>query len=98
MQCDSCLTEYFYIYVIFFSGKIVICPGFFSSAIIDCGEPEPLLNGGVTFLSGFQNRHRSVVQYHCNEPFYSLPGAKMVRYLYIIKKISLIRINIFDIT
>uniref|UniRef100_A0A8D3CYU3 Vitamin K-dependent protein C n=1 Tax=Scophthalmus maximus TaxID=52904 RepID=A0A8D3CYU3_SCOMX len=42
--------------------------------IIDCGEPAPLLNGGVTFLSGFQNQHRSVVQYHCNEPFYSLLG------------------------
>eukprot|EP00064_Thunnus_orientalis_P013210 superscaffoldBa00002117_g13247 len=42
--------------------------------IIDCGEPEPLLNGGVTFLSGFQNQYRSVVQYHCNEPFYSLLG------------------------
>ncbi|XP_037640636.1 complement C1r-A subcomponent-like isoform X2 [Sebastes umbrosus] len=42
--------------------------------IIDCGEPEPLLNGGVTFMSGFQNQYRSVVQYHCNEPFYSLLG------------------------
>uniref|UniRef100_A0A8C9YQD9 Vitamin K-dependent protein C n=1 Tax=Sander lucioperca TaxID=283035 RepID=A0A8C9YQD9_SANLU len=42
--------------------------------IIDCGEPEPLLNGGLTFLSGFQYQYRSVVQYHCNEPFYSLLG------------------------
>ncbi|XP_034553172.1 complement C1r-A subcomponent-like [Notolabrus celidotus] len=42
--------------------------------IIDCGEPEPLLNGGVTFLSGFMNQHLSVVQYHCNDPFYSLLG------------------------
>uniref|UniRef100_A0A8C2WI92 Complement component 1, r subcomponent n=1 Tax=Cyclopterus lumpus TaxID=8103 RepID=A0A8C2WI92_CYCLU len=42
--------------------------------IIDCREPEPLLNGGVTFLSGFQNQYRSVVQYHCNEPFYTLLG------------------------
>ncbi|XP_067366118.1 complement component 1, r subcomponent [Channa argus] len=40
--------------------------------IIDCGEPETLLNGRVTFLSGFQNQYRSVVQYQCNEPFYSL--------------------------
>ena len=24
-------------------------------------------------LSGFQNQYGSVVQYHCNEPFYSLP-------------------------
>ncbi|CAN9513724.1 unnamed protein product [Ophioblennius macclurei] len=42
--------------------------------IIDCGEPEPLLNGGVTFLSGFQNQYLSVIQYHCNEPFYFLQG------------------------
>uniref|UniRef100_UPI0037E7CFA5 uncharacterized protein c1s.2 n=1 Tax=Semicossyphus pulcher TaxID=241346 RepID=UPI0037E7CFA5 len=42
--------------------------------IIDCGEPEPLLNGGVTFMSGFQNQYQSMVQYHCNEPFYSLFG------------------------
>lgn len=44
-----------------------------SSAVIDCGEPEPMLNGGVTFISGSQNQHLSVIQYHCNEPFYSLP-------------------------
>ncbi|CAJ1062511.1 complement C1r-A subcomponent-like [Xyrichtys novacula] len=42
--------------------------------IIDCGEPEPLQNGGVTFLSGIENQYLSVVQYHCNEPFYSLLG------------------------
>ncbi|XP_068425833.1 transmembrane protease serine 9 [Clinocottus analis] len=42
--------------------------------ILDCGEPEPLLNGGVTFLSGIQNQYRSVIQYHCNEPFYTLLG------------------------
>ena len=47
---------------------------FFFSAVIDCGEPEALLNGGVTFLSGFQNQYRSVVQYRCNGPFYSLLG------------------------
>lgn len=47
---------------------------FCSSAVIDCGEPKALLNGGVTFLSGFQNQYRSVVQYRCNEPFYSLLG------------------------
>uniref|UniRef100_A0A674EWD2 complement subcomponent C1r n=1 Tax=Salmo trutta TaxID=8032 RepID=A0A674EWD2_SALTR len=40
--------------------------------IIDCGEPEALLNGGITFISGSQNL--SVIQYHCNEPFYSLLG------------------------
>ncbi len=36
--------------------------------ITDCGEPEPLLNGEVIF----QDQYRSVFQYHCNEPFYSL--------------------------
>ncbi|XP_045900499.1 complement C1r subcomponent-like [Micropterus dolomieu] len=47
---------------------------------VDCGEPKPLLNGGVTFLSGFQNQYGSVVQYHCNEPFYSLPGGVNVSF------------------
>ncbi|KAL7393553.1 hypothetical protein ABVT39_012741 [Epinephelus coioides] len=42
--------------------------------IIDCGEPAPLLNGGVTFLSGFDNQYLSVVQYYCNGPFYTLLG------------------------
>uniref|UniRef100_A0A3B3XGI5 Complement component 1, r subcomponent n=1 Tax=Poecilia mexicana TaxID=48701 RepID=A0A3B3XGI5_9TELE len=46
--------------------------------LIDCGEPEPLLNGGVNFLSGFQNQYLSVVQYHCNEPFYSPYGGNNV--------------------
>ncbi len=49
---------------------------FCSSVVSDCGEPKPVLNGGVTFVSGFQNQYRSVVQYHCNEPFYSFPGGK----------------------
>ncbi|XP_047214971.1 complement C1r subcomponent-like [Girardinichthys multiradiatus] len=48
--------------------------------IIDCGEPEPLLNGGVTFLSGVQNQYLSVVQYHCNEPFYSSYGGNNVTF------------------
>ncbi|KAI9515372.1 hypothetical protein NQZ68_026105 [Dissostichus eleginoides] len=46
--------------------------------ILDCGEPEPLLNGGVNFLSGSQNQYLSVVQYHCHEPFYSLLGGMNV--------------------
>ena len=46
------------------------------SAVIDCGEPKPLLNGGVTFLSGYQNQYQSIVQYHCNAPFYSLLGSE----------------------
>ncbi|XP_055781231.1 complement C1r-A subcomponent-like isoform X2 [Salvelinus fontinalis] len=48
--------------------------------IIDCGEPEALLNGGVRFISGSQNQHLSVIQYHCNEPFYSLLGGATVSY------------------
>ncbi|KAM9723877.1 complement component 1, r subcomponent [Menidia menidia] len=48
--------------------------------IIDCGEPEPLQNGGLTFLSGSQNQYLSVVQYHCNEPFYSLLGGANVSF------------------
>uniref|UniRef100_A0A3Q3L232 complement subcomponent C1r n=2 Tax=Mastacembelus armatus TaxID=205130 RepID=A0A3Q3L232_9TELE len=48
--------------------------------IIDCGEPQPLLNGGVTFLSGFQNQYRSVIQYHCNEPFYYFFGSLNVNF------------------
>ncbi|XP_061573069.1 complement C1r subcomponent-like [Cololabis saira] len=48
--------------------------------IIDCGEPEPLLNGGVTFLSGSLNQYLSVVQYHCNEPFYSTLGGQNVSF------------------
>lgn len=46
------------------------------STVIDCGEPEPLLNGGVIFLSGSQNQYLSVVQYHCNEPYYALLGGQ----------------------
>ncbi|KAG8009968.1 Complement C1r subcomponent, partial [Nibea albiflora] len=46
----------------------------YTTDVIDCGEPEPLLNGGMTF----QNQHRSVVQYHCNEPFYTFPGGANV--------------------
>ncbi|KAK5891812.1 hypothetical protein CesoFtcFv8_012250 [Champsocephalus esox] len=48
--------------------------------ILDCGEPEALLNGGVNFLSGSQNQYRSVVQYHCHEPFYSLLGGMKVNF------------------
>uniref|UniRef100_A0A3Q2QMA4 Vitamin K-dependent protein C n=1 Tax=Fundulus heteroclitus TaxID=8078 RepID=A0A3Q2QMA4_FUNHE len=50
------------------------------NSIIDCGEPDPLLNGGVTFLSDFQNQYLSVVQYHCNEPFYSPYGGNNVSF------------------
>uniref|UniRef100_A0A665TZD8 Vitamin K-dependent protein C n=1 Tax=Echeneis naucrates TaxID=173247 RepID=A0A665TZD8_ECHNA len=49
--------------------------------IIDCGEPEPLLNGGVTFISGVENQYLSVVQYHCDEPFYYLLGGLNVSFI-----------------
>ncbi|KAL7393058.1 hypothetical protein ABVT39_006004 [Epinephelus coioides] len=52
----------------------------YSTHVIDCGEPEPLLNGGVTYLSGSQNQYHSVVQYHCNEPFYTLTGGRNVTF------------------
>ncbi|KAJ0066348.1 hypothetical protein NL108_011149, partial [Boleophthalmus pectinirostris] len=48
--------------------------------IINCGEPEPLLNGGTTFVSGERNEYRSVVLYHCNEPYYSLTGSVNVSF------------------
>ncbi|CAF97837.1 unnamed protein product [Tetraodon nigroviridis] len=41
-----------------------------------CEAPQPLINGGVTLVSGSRNQHRSVIQYHCNQPFYSFPGGK----------------------
>ncbi|XP_076826724.1 complement component 1, r subcomponent isoform X2 [Brachyhypopomus gauderio] len=48
--------------------------------ITDCGVPRPLLNGGVRFLSGSNNEYRSVIQYHCNEPFYTFKGAHYVNF------------------
>lgn len=44
------------------------------SAVIDCGEPKTLLNGGFEFVSGFENQYQSVIKYHCNHPFYALLG------------------------
>uniref|UniRef100_A0A3P8YP82 Complement component 1, s subcomponent n=1 Tax=Esox lucius TaxID=8010 RepID=A0A3P8YP82_ESOLU len=52
----------------------VFCSG------IGCGEPEPLQNGNVILISGSQNQHGSLLQYHCNEPFYSLPKGAKVNY------------------
>ncbi|KAM6968310.1 complement C1r-A subcomponent-like [Aplochiton taeniatus] len=46
--------------------------------MIDCGEPEPLLNGGVTFISGTESQYGSVIQYHCDAPYYSLPEGQNV--------------------
>ncbi|XP_056143060.1 complement component 1, r subcomponent [Lampris incognitus] len=48
--------------------------------LIDCGQPEPLLNGGLTFISGSKNQYRSVIQYHCNKPSYDLLGGVNVSY------------------
>uniref|UniRef100_A0A8C4F3U5 complement subcomponent C1r n=1 Tax=Dicentrarchus labrax TaxID=13489 RepID=A0A8C4F3U5_DICLA len=59
---------------------LILNSNMFMCHLIDCGEPKPLLNGGVTFLSGFQNQYRSIVQYHCNEPFYSLLGGTNVSF------------------
>lgn len=33
-----------------------------------------LLNGGFQFLSGMHNQYQSVIEYHCNDPFYSFLG------------------------
>lgn len=57
---------------------------------MDCGEPKPLLNGGVSFLSGSQNQYHSVIQYHCNEPFYTPLGGANCKIL-----VSFIIIQIF---
>ncbi|XP_030639725.1 complement component 1, r subcomponent [Chanos chanos] len=45
---------------------------------IDCDEPKLLPNGGFRFLSDSQNH--SVIQYHCNEPYYAFPGAQNISY------------------
>ena len=44
----------------------------FSPAVVDCGNPEAVLNGNFKFVSDTKNnKYRSVVQYTCNEPYYS---------------------------
>ncbi|KAM9851559.1 complement component 1, r subcomponent [Aulostomus maculatus] len=48
--------------------------------IISCGDPKPLLNGGVNFLLGSENQYRSVVQYYCNEPYYTYLGNENVTF------------------
>lgn len=55
------------------SSYILVSQMFCCFTVSGCEEPEPLLNGGVTLLSGSQNQKDSVIQYHCNEPFYSFP-------------------------
>uniref|UniRef100_W5KTV1 Wu:fd46c06 n=1 Tax=Astyanax mexicanus TaxID=7994 RepID=W5KTV1_ASTMX len=48
---------------------------FYQAIVINCGDPRPLLNGGVRFLSGSNNEYRSLIQYHCNEPYYTFKDA-----------------------
>ncbi|XP_029283488.1 complement C1r-B subcomponent-like [Cottoperca gobio] len=53
-------------------------PGNVAKDATDCGEPEPLLNGGMIVLSR-QDQYASVM-YYCNEPYYSLPGGVNVTF------------------
>ncbi|XP_031432890.1 transmembrane protease serine 9-like [Clupea harengus] len=46
----------------------------------DCGDPKPLLNGGVKFLSITEKQYLSVIEYHCNEPYYASQGTHRVQY------------------
>uniref|UniRef100_A0AAY4A3E1 trypsin n=1 Tax=Denticeps clupeoides TaxID=299321 RepID=A0AAY4A3E1_9TELE len=47
---------------------------------VDCGEPGVILNGNVTFLSFSKKQYLSVIEYHCNEPYYTFPGQKKVTF------------------
>ncbi|KAG9276296.1 complement C1r subcomponent-like [Astyanax mexicanus] len=53
---------------------------FYQAIVINCGDPRPLLNGGVRFLSGSNNEYRSLIQYHCNEPYYTFKDAHHVNF------------------
>ncbi|XP_052000847.1 complement C1r-A subcomponent-like [Xyrauchen texanus] len=48
--------------------------------IIDCGDPKPLINGGVHLISGSNNEYLSVIEYHCNEPYYAFEETPKARY------------------
>ncbi|XP_065101430.2 complement C1r-A subcomponent-like [Paramisgurnus dabryanus] len=48
--------------------------------IIDCGNPKSLQNGAVKAISGSNNQYLSVIEYHCNEPYYSFDKNLQVRY------------------
>ncbi|XP_051721167.1 calcium-dependent serine proteinase-like isoform X2 [Ctenopharyngodon idella] len=43
-------------------------------------DPKPLLNGGVRVINGSNNEYHSVVEYYCNEPYYTFEGTRNVRY------------------
>ncbi|XP_050987106.1 complement C1s subcomponent-like isoform X3 [Labeo rohita] len=45
-----------------------------------CGDPKPLLNGGVRFISGSNNEYHSVIEYYCNKPYYTFEGTPNVTY------------------
>lgn len=69
----------------------------FLSAVIDCGEPKSLLNGGVHQVSGQDNQYQSVIQYYCNEPFYAFLGGvngEMIIFLFFILKVCVQSIGI----
>ncbi|XP_051574547.1 complement C1s subcomponent-like [Myxocyprinus asiaticus] len=48
--------------------------------IIDCGAPKPLQNGKVQFINGSNNEYLSVIEYHCNEPYYAFEKTPKARY------------------
>ncbi len=48
--------------------------------VIDCGAPKLLSNGDFEFISGENNEYLSVLEYHCNEPYYRLRILLKVRY------------------
>ncbi|KAF7708399.1 complement C1r-A subcomponent-like isoform X2 [Silurus meridionalis] len=48
--------------------------------IIDCGEPKSLLNGGFKYLANSKNEYMSVIQYHCNEPFYAFKDTNKINF------------------
>ncbi|XP_027005476.1 mannan-binding lectin serine protease 2-like [Tachysurus fulvidraco] len=41
---------------------------------IKCGNPKTLLNGHVEFVKGSNNEYLSVIEYHCNKPYYTSKG------------------------
>ncbi|KAL2084916.1 hypothetical protein ACEWY4_020434 [Coilia grayii] len=44
----------------------------YTTQITDCGDPVSLLNGNFTFVSDVRsNQYLSVIEYRCNEPYYS---------------------------
>ncbi|KTG46724.1 hypothetical protein cypCar_00025008 [Cyprinus carpio] len=52
----------------------------YTTQIIDCGAPKPLLNGYFEFISGENNEYLSVIEYHCNEPYYRFKDTSKATY------------------